>query len=444
MSRRAGGSTSTAVASGSTTTTQGTHSSSHLNLVARQSLLKQLTTSSCSYSAPTALFFAERLHALDNSHEPAAFLLASLLAHQGSHLDAIHILRQPISFLPQQPTPPDPNDNPFQAPPRRWTQSTRTVRPAIEASLRCARLYSQSCLALGRHQEGRDLLAKLLLPNTPLAPQDPIDLPLAFPANSDSASQPHVLHLELARLARNAGEHARAIQSYRKVLDANPWCWEALEGLCSEGAPPDADSLYPPRPRPPHSAPISPLPNHSRPLQPTSTHPPPLGPSQTSAVNSAFSFSKARGPHNGNGAPAEGLGFFTPSDTASPVLGAGLVKGKGGGLFGLGAGAQALGSVWKGGRRGADVSEMSVDDRYVHFAVLPRRGEADPVPRRRCVARVCCFSAPPPLTPPSTHNPSSISELVSTTSPPTLTRPAQAHSSPLPSPLPSLPEPLPV
>lgn len=354
----------------------------------RQALLRHLTLSALPNSPISALFFAERLHALDaHSNEPATFLLALVLHRNHRFNEAIWILRQPLSFQPDPTSAPSHhsstyNDNPFAPstsnnPARRWPTNARIVRPAVECSVRCARLYAQCCLALNRDKEGRDVLAKVLLPGVPLiSPDATLDTNQLFsilgPDLNNNNTDPHVVDLELARLAQRAGEHERAIQSYRKVLEANPWCWEALEGLCAEGAPPDPDVLYPPRPRPPHSQPISPLPNAtasssttSRPLQPLPSHPPPLGPSQNSTVNSSFSFNKvpARGASGGGaGMMGDGLGFFTPSDTSTPVMmgGGGAVnKGKGAGLFG---GSWQKGNVGQG-RRGGDMSEMSVDER---------------------------------------------------------------------------------
>ena len=65
---------------------------------ARQQLLRTLILSSLSYSPQTALFFSERLYALDNSIEQSVYLIALVLAKNNRHDEAVWLLRQPVVF----------------------------------------------------------------------------------------------------------------------------------------------------------------------------------------------------------------------------------------------------------------------------------------------------------------------------------------------------------
>ncbi|KAK4705260.1 anaphase-promoting complex subunit 3, partial [Phenoliferia sp. Uapishka_3] len=347
---------------------------------ARVALLRQLALSTIQTSSQTALFFAERLVALDPHKEDSVYWVALALARNDRSNEAIWALRQPVTFIPD-PTTTNEQQLGSHSHPRRHAQPKQITRPALECSIRCARLYADQCLVAGRAKEGRDALAKVLVPGTLLAPVPPVTASLdsldPSPVTAFRDTEPWVYELELARLARKAGESDRAVVGFRKVLEANPWCWEALDGLCVLGHPPDPDQLYPPRPKShsalPPSAPISPLPTtHLRPLAP---HPAPLGPSQTSAVNSAVPIVSHKG-RNGVGAGAmggatgsDGLGLYTPNDAmsgASLGMVTGINKGNADGkrLFTLGAGG-----IWrKPGLpppRGGDFIEMSMDDRCV-------------------------------------------------------------------------------
>ncbi|KAM0792147.1 hypothetical protein ACM66B_004846 [Microbotryomycetes sp. NB124-2] len=358
------------VTSGQASSSAGSPSLVHT----RQALLRYLVATALAHSPQTALFFAERLHAIDPSSEPSAFVLASALVRVSQPLAALHTLKQPVTFTPTPPassnvnaaaaststTPAaDCNDDwsAAHAPPPRFNNNNnannganyhtiaqlyiKLTKPASQASLRCARLYANCCLQLGKANQGRTALAAVAAPSTlaPLAPADSqIDMALSGTAatgagvsdvgTSDLASA--AIALELARLASAEGERERAIKSYRSVLELQPWCWEAIESLCAQGAPPDPDALFPPRPRPPsHAVPISPLPQHSTTTASNAqaarsqsaaaaaaaaatSYPPPLGPSQTSVVNSA-GVVRTRSSHEN-----DGLGFFTPTEPAAP------------------------------------------------------------------------------------------------------------------------------
>ncbi|BGP37723.1 anaphase-promoting complex subunit cdc27 [Rhodotorula kratochvilovae] len=326
--------------------------------VYKLALLRQLAQAALPYSHVTALFFAERCHALDPAAESSAHLLASVLIAAAKHNDALWVLRQPVTFTPGAAATDTHADDPFLGA-RRWPQAStsagRLTRPAAEASVRCARLYGQACLALKRDKEGREALARVLQPGTPLAPgpQHETDVSLLSVESSWLApiDEATVVELELARLARKGGDYERAVQSFRSVLLKAPTSWEAIEALCALGAPPDVDALLPLKPRSTASsaqpAASQQVLQQQRPLAPTNSNPAPLGPSQTAAVNTALgaygAAARARvGVMDGSG------GLFTPSEVAVKPGGLfGLhVKGKGKevvpGLFGVGQVPPAL------------------------------------------------------------------------------------------------------
>ncbi|GAA5824201.1 hypothetical protein JCM3770_006131 [Rhodotorula araucariae] len=299
-------------------------------------LLRQLAQAALPHSPPTALFFAERCHAIDPAAEPSAHLLASVLIAAAKHHDALWILRQPVTFTPSAAVPDAHADDPFLGG-RRWPQAStsagKLTRPAAEASVRCARLYGQACLALKRDKEGREALARVLQSGTPLAPVPQPDADVSSLCVEPSWLAPFdestVVELELARLARKGGEYERAVHSFRTVLLKAPLCWEAIEALCALGAPPDVNSFLPVKPRSVASsvqtAAPQPVPQQQpqRPLATTNSNPAPLGPSQTAAVNTAFSAYGAAARTRTGGMESGSL--FTPTEVAV----------KPGGLFGL-------------------------------------------------------------------------------------------------------------
>lgn len=298
---------------------QSTRRSAHAVSLAsprRQSILRQLILAFLTSSPPTALFFAERLYSLDATLEPSVFLIALALSHAGRHNEVIWILRQAVAYPFDGPADQPNTKNNNRA--RATLSSSRITRPSYEASLRCARLYASCCLTLGREKEGREVLARLLHQSgSPLIAPEPGSEPSLLPFLYGKGESWEI-ELELARLSKRAGEGDRAIEGYRKVLEANHYCWEALEELCTLGAPPDPDVLFPPRPRPTPTA-VSPLVQMHSSRPPPPSLPLPLGPSQSSAVNSAgpiASSSKTRYVSQGAG-KGEGLGFFTPTDLSS-------------------------------------------------------------------------------------------------------------------------------
>lgn len=370
-------------------------SSSSSSFTSKQSLLRDLALSTLSYSLLSSLFYAERLYALDPSIESSVFLLSSIQFRLDQPHQALHLLRQSVSFNPNPNATAESNhgEDLFGGPAassrtsNRWTTtntSGKLSRPTIECSVRCARLYGQICSALGRDKEGRQALFRVLQPSTPLVStsSEPLE-PSSSSSPTSSAPQAEestMIDLELARLARKGGENERAVQSYSKVLSKLPTCWEALETLCQMGAPPtDIDSIYPVRPRPipissqaqqPPAQPHSPLP-----MQPLRSHPPPLGPSLNAAVNAPVSFGR---PRNGDMQDTP-LSYATPAESnqgggwgplsKGNVVGGGGGGAPGGGLKGKGKEVWMVGAAGGGlplrrtasGRYG-DVTETSIDE----------------------------------------------------------------------------------
>ncbi|GAA6012125.1 hypothetical protein JCM11491_001758 [Sporobolomyces phaffii] len=357
------------------------------------SLLHSLSLNFFTSSLETSLFYAERLYALDATLEPSVFVLATVLSKLGRPHEALHLLRQSVTFDAAPGSHADqakPDDDLFGGP--RATRSipastsatsnnTRLSRPAIECSVRCARLYGQICAELGRDKEGRQALYRITQPWNPLVATSSDPLVDAHVASTVQIEEAIVVDLELARLAKKGGERERAVQSYTKVLSKLPSCWEALETLCQLGVPPtDLDSLYPVRLRP---SPVPPQQQQAPSVQPStlplrSQHPPPLGPSLNSAINAPPPFSFGR-PRNGDMQETP-IGYSTPADPAQvgvnkfygggPV-GAG-VKGKGREAWMIGGGAPGGLPLRRtaSGRYG-DVTETSVDDQSFDASFYP-------------------------------------------------------------------------
>ncbi|GAA5951706.1 hypothetical protein JCM3765_003089 [Sporobolomyces pararoseus] len=399
-------------------------------------LLHSLAVSSIGYSLETALFYAERLYSLDSTHEPSVYLLSTIHFKLDQLHQAAHLLRQTITFNATSSSGSNaerskiPDEDLFGGPsdskPNRTTTTTTTTttsgprlsRPAIECSVRCARLYGQICSKLGRDKEGRQTLFRITQPWNPLVStsSDPLETALVPTVQVEEST---VLDLEMARLAKKGGERERAVQSYTKVLSKLPSCWEALETLCQLDSPPtDLDALYPLRSR------SLPVPSQSQPppllqtatattaSQSNRTHPPPLGPSLNSTINAPpFSFGR---PRNGDMQETP-LGYSTPADSnpglagfnkfnvGAPGVGGG-VKGKGKETWMLGGGGGGLPLRRTASGRYGDVTETSIDDQSFDTSFYP----SAPLFSAPLNSQLARNSALPPssslFTPPTTSN----------------------------------------
>lgn len=292
---------------------------------ARVALLRHLVLAFLGASPSSALFYAERLHALDAQREHACYLLALALERTKRPREAMHVLRQPVAPMSDSPGTSAMGSTMAAAPPatshankRRGAQkpataaaaaqslfhssqsqslASRSPLPACETTVRCARLYASCASQVGASKDALDALMRANVLSQDLsalatspAPDEPLH----------TLSEPWALALEFARAARSADNASTAIRAFSSALENNPWCWEALEGLCALGASVDPTQLFPVRPGskavPPSISPdilqpTSPQQSTAPPLR--AHHPAPLGPSQSSN--------------------AAGLGLFTPN-----------------------------------------------------------------------------------------------------------------------------------
>lgn len=263
------------------------------------------------------------------------------------------------------------------------------LRPANEVTLRCARLYSGSCLEVGRSKEGRESLAKALLPGALYITSDVApDLSSSTTTSITTTTQDEawIYELELARLSKASREHERAVSGYRKVLEGNPWCWEAIEGLCNEGVPPDVELLFPVRVRdkviiihsPSSPSTTTTTTTGKQPLT-TNNHPPPLGPSQTFTINSGFINNRPNGGGIRTGGSSVGDISSDSSLLSTPIILPGVGVGGGGGGGGVRSKVALFGGAAGGGvkrqmvgKGGMDYSlDVSLDESFVFVSPPP-------------------------------------------------------------------------
>ncbi|TFY68902.1 hypothetical protein EVG20_g3372 [Dentipellis fragilis] len=158
----------------------------------------------------SAIFYAERYFALDQTSHDARHLYASAMLHAGQSHSALHLVT-----LPQD-----------------------------QRCSGCLEIKSKCCTALGRHREAREALDESLrdLNYTP-SPSLGQRVARAFPEEA-------IIHCRsgTTALKGNLPEHAR--RSFRQALHLNPMLWEAFEGLCSLGSVPEVEELFPSRPPP--------------------------------------------------------------------------------------------------------------------------------------------------------------------------------------------------
>ena len=301
------------------------------------STLSWLSESALPVSPSSALFYAQLLYSLESKSEESSYWLSAALHATHRTTEAIHTLSQSLNN-----------------------------KAIYSSSIRAANLYANCNISLNRPAIALATLSALSTtpPATLITPtvHHPSTLPFTFHL------PPAILQrLLLARTAHAAANHSSAIQAYTTVIQANPYCWEALEALADLGAPPNPLLLYPIRP-------------HHPPLHSTNAHPStsalpanpppslPLGPAQTSVFNTVAHQGKQRsaGPLPQtieNLATGQGLGFFTPPELGNGN-GNGSVKGKGA-LFGMG---------WKrNGKVDKTANEITLDERFVFSYPFTRR-----------------------------------------------------------------------
>ncbi|KAA1471266.1 TPR-like protein [Dentipellis sp. KUC8613] len=158
----------------------------------------------------SAIFYAERYYALDQTSHDARHLYASAMLRAGQSQSALHLVT-----LPQD-----------------------------QRCSGCLEIKSKCCTALGRHREAREALDESLRdPNYTPSPSLGQRVARAFPEEA-------IIHCRsgTTALKGNLPEHAR--RSFRQALHLNPMLWEAFEGLCSLGSVPEVEELFPSRPPP--------------------------------------------------------------------------------------------------------------------------------------------------------------------------------------------------
>ncbi|KAF9437996.1 anaphase-promoting complex subunit cdc27 [Entomortierella beljakovae] len=108
-------------------------------------------------------------------------------------------------------------------------------------SSRCRFLFAQCCFDLRRYIECNGVL-EWLLEDTNLARCDDV---MSSPniAGNGEPDRASVLNL-LGHTARAQHRHRLAKRYFQEALDLNPFLWEAFEGLCELGSPPDPNTLF--------------------------------------------------------------------------------------------------------------------------------------------------------------------------------------------------------
>lgn len=105
----------------------------------------------------TALFIAERYSCLCPLSEEAIFLHALSLLRCNEHRQALELLKSTIV------EPPPLLSYPAAGNAAASTSNSTTRRPACEGSVRCAWVYAEACIALGRANEGGECLKRAFM-----------------------------------------------------------------------------------------------------------------------------------------------------------------------------------------------------------------------------------------------------------------------------------------
>ncbi|KAH8833541.1 hypothetical protein DL96DRAFT_1577418 [Flagelloscypha sp. PMI_526] len=154
----------------------------------------------------TAVFYAERFFALDNTSHAARHLYCRALIDEKQYFSALALVNQ-----------------------------DRVVCAA------CCELKARCSSILGRHRQAREALEQTIhLPAVGSLITSSSRASTSFP----SAAAMHCRSGQMA-LKGNLLKDARG--SFVKALELNPLIWEAFEGLCTLGSVPPVDQLIPPR-----------------------------------------------------------------------------------------------------------------------------------------------------------------------------------------------------
>ncbi|KAJ7219122.1 hypothetical protein GGX14DRAFT_434695 [Mycena pura] len=163
----------------------------------------------------TAVFYAERYHAMEPKSHEARHLYATALLRQG----------QPQSAL------------------------TLVKLPRDQQCVGCLELKARCCTTLGRHRQAKEALEECMrdanLVSSASAPSRPAR---SFPNEA-------ALRCRSGNMSLKGNLPEDASTSFRQALALNPFIWEAFEGLCAVGSVPEIDDIFPPRTPPVKRAP---------------------------------------------------------------------------------------------------------------------------------------------------------------------------------------------
>lgn len=184
----------------------------------------------------TALFLAERLHAILPTDEAPTYFLAYALLKTHNAAGAMDVLRQPIRKRDVL------HSKTANAPKNYYTQyrSSQVTKPAYQSSLRCAWVYSQACDVVGRNREGQDRLQQAI----DKMGRDQVDSSEMQLPRSESAPTNAAMYLKMAQMSIKGNKADKAETYFMTALEECWWCWEAWEGLCLMGRVPDAESHF--------------------------------------------------------------------------------------------------------------------------------------------------------------------------------------------------------
>ncbi|ESK96921.1 20s cyclosome subunit (nuc2 cdc27) [Moniliophthora roreri MCA 2997] len=160
--------------------------------------------------ARSAIFYAERYFAMNQSSHEARHLYATALLRGGQTYSALCVVD--IS---------------------REQQCSG-----------CLEMKAKCCTALGRYRQARECLEEAL-PTVAYAPSVLTPARIAHFALEEAS-----MHSRSGTMALKGNLHEQAAQSFRNALALDHLIWEAFEGLCALGNPPEVDELFPPKPRP--------------------------------------------------------------------------------------------------------------------------------------------------------------------------------------------------
>ncbi|PPR03934.1 hypothetical protein CVT26_001139 [Gymnopilus dilepis] len=158
----------------------------------------------------TAVFYAERYFCMDRTNHESRHLYATALLREGQTYSALNLVNGAQD----------------------------------EQCTGCLEIKAKCFTALGRHRQARDMLeATLRDTNYVSAASSSSRIAHSFPEEA-------ALRCRAGTTALKGNLRDKAARSFQDALNLNPYLWEAFEGLCALGIPPDIDELFPPRPPP--------------------------------------------------------------------------------------------------------------------------------------------------------------------------------------------------